>query len=99
MTVNWPEGSVTVIHFPWADLGRPHAPRPKPSPPPRWGLRSLPRDLHSAQEPALSSWIPQVQAVDIGAEGAAKRLYCLRFDYCFIIIVYTVVIHNKDCDK
>lgn len=22
MTVNWPEGSVTVIHFPWADLGR-----------------------------------------------------------------------------
>lgn len=26
MTVNWPEGSVTVIHFPWADLGRPPHP-------------------------------------------------------------------------
>lgn len=38
MTVNWPKGSVTVIHFPWADLGRPP---PTPRLPPLALLRPL----------------------------------------------------------
>lgn len=55
MTVNWLEGSVTVIHFPWVDLR---------FPPPL--LTNLPGDLHFAQDPSLLRYLPQVHTVDNG---------------------------------
>lgn len=80
MTVNWLEGSVTVIHFPWADLGRP------PQPPPSWD--------HSALELSLVHFLPQVQPVDIGA-GETKNNYTasdliIASSLLFILRRYTI---------